>query len=130
MGFKQFVKGAKPKFAWQKRQDFTYERKKTIIKIEDMPRLKSPSPFEDGSKPMYQIDFHARRSSDSKQPLISSMQSISGAQLGEVIATLILDLHVKLCYDPCALAHSINKAVVEAWNNRIEEIVKEAQKAK
>lgn len=71
---------------------------------------------------MYVLNLHARRDGDCKHPLISSTQSITGAQLGEVLAYTILDLSGKLDYNPCGLAHAINKAVTEAYNNRIEEL--------
>lgn len=121
--FQNHVKGAPPKSCWQKRQDFKYERKKTIIKIEDTPRVKELSHLTGEKRtPHWVINIYARRDADCKHPLISSTQSITGAQLGEALAYMILDLHGKLEYNPVALAKAITKAVTDAWEKRMEDM--------
>lgn len=118
--YRQFVRGAPPKQSWQKRHDFKYERKKTIIKITDIPRVKVHSPLSGETKtPQWVINIYARRDADCKAPLISSTQSITGGQLGEAFAYMILDLHAKLGYNPVALSYAIHKSVKQAWENRI-----------
>lgn len=125
--FKQHVRGATPNLPWQKRHDFKYERKKTIIKIEDMPRIKHHS-FLTGedSTPHWEINIMARRMTGSDYPQISSTQSISGSQFGEAIACMILDLHKKLQYDPVSMACAITKVVAEAYKDYQNRVKKEA----
>lgn len=120
--FRQHVRGAPKKFEWQKRKDFEYERTKTVVKITDIPRVTEFSHLTgETRKPHWVINIYARRDADCKTPLISSTQSISGSQLGEAFACMILDLHAKLNYDPCALSHAIHTAVCEAWKRQTKE---------
>lgn len=121
--YQQFVKGAPKKVTWNKRHDFSYERKKTVIKIEDTPRVKEFSHLTGEKRtPHWVINIYARRDADCKHPLISSTQSITGAQFGEALAYMILDLHGKLEYNPAALAHAVYTAVQDAWNKRKEDM--------
>lgn len=121
--FRQHVRGAPKNPGWKKRADFSFEKLKTKTKVHDVKRVKSPIKSE--ATPEWIINIHARKMPGAKTPLISSTQSITGAQLGECFAYMILDLHTKLSYRPDALAFGIYKAVKSAWeaaNKRIKDL--------
>lgn len=113
--FRQHVRGAPPKPEWKKRADFEYKRTARKVTFKDTERMKVHSHLTHTTRtPEYGINICVRKFADKKHPEISSRQSISGSQLGEALAYIILDLSVKLGYSPEALAWGIFKAVKTA----------------
>lgn len=111
MSYKQFVKGAPRKEAFQKRVNCKVNITAKTNKEQAIKRLPSPVSGED--VPDYCVYFHARERNGKR--VMSYTQSISGSVFGEVLTLWILDNHSRLGYHPVAMAKAILKATKDSW---------------